>query len=84
MPNQLSVPFKVGYTAPIREAVNNYLLAHGEAHPEEFKWDIGRWEKLRQDAISGVVHVNQIDALLTSVCWWLQHMHCLILYDMFP
>ncbi|TFY67754.1 hypothetical protein EVG20_g3830 [Dentipellis fragilis] len=64
MPNQLSIPFKKSYALPLKHAVQNHIQArHPETSPHAFQWDISRWEALRKEAISGVVHVNSIEAL---------------------
>ena len=65
MPNQLSIPFKKTYTVPIRDAVRDYILAHHtDTHPDAYRWDVGQWEKLRAVAISSVVHVDRVEALI--------------------
>ncbi|EJF64930.1 pH-response regulator [Dichomitus squalens LYAD-421 SS1] len=66
MPNQLSIPFKRTYVIPIREAVRQYILSHyTDTHPDAYKWDIGQWEKLRAEAISSVVHIDRVNALIS-------------------
>lgn len=63
MPNQLFIPFKKTYVAPIRDAVRNYILAnHTDTHPDAYRWDITHWEKLRAEVVSTVVHVDRIGA----------------------
>ncbi|KAI0264511.1 BRO1-domain-containing protein [Gloeopeniophorella convolvens] len=65
MTNQLSVPFKRTYAIPLKEALYSHLQSkHSNAHPEAFKWDIGRWEELRKAAVNVSVHVDQVDAIL--------------------
>ena len=65
MPNQLSIPFKKTYVVPIREAVRDYILSHHlDTHPDAYRWDISRWEKLRAEAVSNVVHVDRVKALI--------------------
>jgi len=62
MPNQLDIPFKKTFAVPIKQAVYDYLNAHGNSHPEQFKWDISRWDALRRDGVGGAaVHVDRIN-----------------------
>ena len=69
MPNQLSIPFKRTYTVPIRDAVRDYILAHHtDTHPDAYRWDVGQWEKLRAEAVSSVVHVDRVKALIRYDC----------------
>ncbi|KII89959.1 hypothetical protein PLICRDRAFT_159226 [Plicaturopsis crispa FD-325 SS-3] len=65
MPNQLAIPFKRTYTPPIRQATRDYLLEHGDTHPDTVKWDINQWEALRKNGVGGTVHVNRIDATIS-------------------
>ncbi|THH09151.1 hypothetical protein EW145_g2207 [Phellinidium pouzarii] len=60
MSNHLSIPFKKTSTIPIRQAARDYIQAsHTDTHPEAFRWDIERWEQLRKDATSEIVHVSR-------------------------
>ncbi|KAH8118025.1 BRO1-domain-containing protein [Phellopilus nigrolimitatus] len=66
MSNQLSIPFKKTSTIPLRQAFRDYVqISHTDTHPEAFKWDIDRWEQLRKDATSEVVHVSKTQALIS-------------------
>ena len=67
MPNHLSIPFKKTYTIPLKEAVRDYLDSRVDSHPEEFKWDIERWETLRKAGVGEVVHNDSIKPALRSV-----------------
>ncbi|OBZ72455.1 pH-response regulator protein palA/RIM20 [Grifola frondosa] len=61
MPNQLSIPSKKTSLIQIRQAVREYILSkHTDTHPDAFRWDIGRWEALRKDAVGGVLHVDRV------------------------
>ena len=65
MPNQLSIPFKRTYVIPIRDAVRDYILTHHtDTHPDAYRWDVDQWEKLRAEAVSSVVHVDRVKALI--------------------
>ena len=69
MPNQLFIPFKKSYVIPIREAVRDYILTHHtDTHPDAYRWDVGRWETLRAEAVSSVVHVDRVKALIRCDC----------------
>ncbi|KAI0049741.1 pH-response regulator [Auriscalpium vulgare] len=66
MPNQVSIPFKKTYAIPLKQAVYDHIQAkHHDAHPEAFKWDIGRWESLRKAATSGIVHVDRVNDFIS-------------------
>ena len=61
MPNQLSIPFKKTYLPDIRKAVREYILSQFvDFHPDALKWDIDRWEAMRQKGVGGVVHVDRV------------------------
>lgn len=65
MPNLLSIPFKKTYEIPLRQSVRDYITQqYTDVHPDAFKWDISRWEILRKDAVSGVVHVDRVKAYI--------------------
>jgi programmed cell death 6-interacting protein len=69
MPNQLSIPFKKTYVIPIKQTLRDYLYAHGDSHPDAFKWDINRWEELRKDGVGGRVHVDRVNAAVRCACF---------------
>lgn len=59
--NILSIPFKKTYLLPIRKIVREYLsVNHTDIHPDEFRWDIERWDTLRKESTDGIVHVDRI------------------------
>jgi programmed cell death 6-interacting protein len=66
--NLLTIPFKKTYQLNIEDAARRYIYDHGGGHPDEFKVDIIRWQKLRKDGVGGEpVHDNQIKSALLSV-----------------
>jgi programmed cell death 6-interacting protein len=60
MPNQLAIPFKQSYKATIKQAVRDYIRTRTDFHPDVFKWDINRWESLREESRGGIAHVDRI------------------------
>lgn len=64
MPNQLTIPFKESYKAPVKQAAWDYIHARTETHPDAFKWDINQWEKLREEGRGGKAHVDRINATI--------------------
>ena len=65
MPNQVVLPFKKTHAVPIRQVAREYISAyHTDTHPDNFKWDINRWESLRKDATSSIVHMNNVKVML--------------------
>lgn len=64
MPNQLFLPFKVTWDIDIKSAVCAYLQDQTDAHPDAFKWDIGRWKALRKEGVGGVVRTDRIPPTL--------------------
>lgn len=67
MPNQLTIPFKQSFKAPVRQAARDYIHAYTDAHPDAFKWDINKWEALRDEGRGGVAHVDRIVASIRCV-----------------
>jgi hypothetical protein len=67
MPNQLAVPFKKSYHAPIQRAARDYLADHTDYHPDEFKWDLDQWDSLRKAAVAQVVHADRVSDILWCV-----------------
>lgn len=67
MPNLLAVPFKQSYKAPLKQAIRDYIHTSTDLHPEIFKWDINRWETLREEGKGGVAHVDRIDKMIRHV-----------------
>ena len=66
MPNQLSIPFKATSKIAIKSAVRQHIeLNHSNTHPDEYKWDIARWEINREAGVGGEVHLSSIDSALT-------------------
>jgi programmed cell death 6-interacting protein len=74
MPNQLIIPFKQSYKAPVKQAARDYIQANTDTHPDAFKWDINRWETLREEGRGGVAHIDRINSSIrfarfrASVC----------------
>lgn len=62
MPNQLSIPFKQSYKAPVKQATRDYIHAKTDTHPDAYKWDLNRWETLRETGRGGLAHVDRIHA----------------------
>jgi programmed cell death 6-interacting protein len=67
MPNQLFIPFKETSVVPVKQAAQDYLRTYTDSHPEEFKWDINRWDELRKAGVGGTVHVDRISDAIRSV-----------------
>lgn len=67
MPNLLAIPFKQSYKAPVKQAARDYIFANTDAHPDAFKWDIDRWETVRDEGRGGVAHVDRIHAAIMYV-----------------
>jgi programmed cell death 6-interacting protein len=67
--NLLTIPFKKTYPLNIEEAARKYIYDHGAGHPDEFKADINRWQKLRKDGVGGEpVHDDRIKSALLFAC----------------
>lgn len=64
MPNLLVVPFKQSYKAPIKQALRDYIHSSTDLHPDAFKWDMHRWDTLREESRGIVPHVDQIDKMI--------------------
>lgn len=65
MPNQLTLPFKTTEPVPLRSALREYIRsAHTETHPDAFKWDINKWEAMRKEAVSNMVHVGVAEKVI--------------------
>jgi programmed cell death 6-interacting protein len=66
MTNQLSIPFKKTYVVPLSETVYNHIRSKNRnVHPDAFKWDLSKWEALREAAAANSsVHVNQVETIL--------------------
>lgn len=64
MPNLLVVPFKQSYKAPVKQALREYIHASTNQHPEEFKWDVDRWDTLREESRGIAPHVDLIDKMI--------------------
>ena len=70
MPNQLAIPFKQSYKASIKQAARDYIHANTDAHPDAFKWDINRWETLREEGRGGLAHVDRINGSIRYVDYY--------------
>lgn len=65
MTNLLTLPFKTTQAIPLKNAVRNYIQReHTETHPDAFKWDLNKWESLRKEAITNVVHISNVDKII--------------------
>ncbi|KAJ3573631.1 hypothetical protein NP233_g2307 [Leucocoprinus birnbaumii] len=64
MSNLLDFPFKRTYEIELRTTVREFISFHGGGHPDDFKDDIQRWQDLRKGAVTGVIHVDRIQASL--------------------
>lgn len=77
--NLLTIPFKKTYPLNIKDAARTYIYDHGGGHPDEFKADINRWQKLRKDGVGGEpVHDSRIKSAL------LYHAQLLSILTKFP
>ncbi|KAJ8692392.1 pH-response regulator protein palA/rim20 [Pleurotus ostreatus] len=64
MANLLTIPLKKSYEVDIQTPVRDYIQQHCAAHPNQFKDDIERWQKLRRDYVDGGIHMDRVDAAL--------------------
>ncbi|KAI9512028.1 pH-response regulator [Russula earlei] len=65
MTNQLSIPFKRTFAIPLRDTVYSHIRSkYHNIHPEAFKWDLDKWEELRNAVVKCSVHVDQVEAFL--------------------
>ena len=74
MPNQLAIPFKLTEEVDIKGALRRYINDSTDAHPDEFKSDLARWQTLRRDGVGGVVRVERVQAAQSFVTHLL---HCI-------
>lgn len=67
MSNLLAIPFKTTYSLDFVGPVRNYLHEQG-THPDAFRRDIAQWQRLRNEAVGGLVHVDRVNSVLRYVC----------------
>lgn len=68
MSNQLAIPLKPTLPIPIHQSLQSYIRENiPDTHPEAFRWDIERWEQLRNEAYIETVHISRTQALIKYI-----------------